>query len=749
MTVGIAYVDGPRLARSLFAAADWVAAGREEINRINVFPVPDGDTGTNFSLTLRAVADALRALGDAPLPETARTMARAAVLGARGQLRDDARPLPAGLRRVARRPAAPRRTRDVAAALRQGADRLYESLDDPREGTILTVAREAAAAAERAAAETDDIGEFMRRLLAEGEVALARTPELMAVLKEAGVVDAGGKGFVRMLEGVVRYIEGDPILAAGRRQRSRTPQRYWSRRRRSRSRPSATSSSAPRCWSAASSCRRPTRSGRRCTRFGGSVVVAVMADILKIHVHTDTPEAVFSYAARWGRVETTKADDMRAQHRRLAHADRRPVAVVTDSSADLADSVLDRHHIALVPLQVVFGDETFRDRVELKPEEFYRRLRTARDLPTTSQPTPAEFVRVLRDARGEADEVVAVLLSGSLSGTFASAQAAVRAAGHLRMSTWWTAGRPRLGVGMLALAGRGAGRVGLAGAEIAPELERVRGQSGMLLTVDRYDNLLRSGRVSRGKAWIAGMLDVKPILSLDRSRTCRPGGPGARPGAAGAPGAGAAGAAAHAAAPSGPVRRGAHRGARRWPSGCARRWSRRTGRGTASSPSRPACSAPTWAPGAWAIFYQVEDGTPARLDAATAGAEGSTHMQERIRPVTPRIPEALRLALDAIQDLKGSQLVVLDLRGLTDATDFFVIASGTSDAHVRGIAESVMEKLDRKGHHTHHVEGLNGGRWVLLDFVDFVVHLFHPETRSFYQLERLWDDAPELLISST
>ncbi|HTC23962.1 MAG TPA: DAK2 domain-containing protein, partial [Gemmatimonadales bacterium] len=84
MTVGIAYVDGPRLTRSFLAAADWVAAGRDEINRINVFPVPDGDTGTNFSLTLRAVADALRALGDAPLSDTARAAARAAVLGARG-----------------------------------------------------------------------------------------------------------------------------------------------------------------------------------------------------------------------------------------------------------------------------------------------------------------------------------------------------------------------------------------------------------------------------------------------------------------------------------------------------------------------------------------------------------------------------------------------------------------------------------------------------------------------------------------
>ena len=80
---GITYIDGPRLARALMAATDWVAAGRDEINRINVFPVPDGDTGTNFSLTLRAVADALRALGDASLPETAQTIARAAVLGAR------------------------------------------------------------------------------------------------------------------------------------------------------------------------------------------------------------------------------------------------------------------------------------------------------------------------------------------------------------------------------------------------------------------------------------------------------------------------------------------------------------------------------------------------------------------------------------------------------------------------------------------------------------------------------------------
>ncbi len=509
MSVGIAYVDGPRLARSVFAAADWVTAGRDEINRINVFPVPDGDTGTNFSLTLRAVADALRALGDAPLPETARTMARAGVLGARGNsgmmlahfLLGFSEAL--GDRASASAP-------EVAAAVRAGSDRLYTSLDDPREGTILTVAREAAAAAERAAADSPDIAEFMRRLLEEGEAALARTPELMAVLREAGVVDAGGKGFVRMLEGVVRYIEGDPILAV--------------------TEPAADAAEVPAALVEVAA----ERDFQFCTEvlvrgehlppanevraamhgFGGSVVVASTGDILKVHVHTDSPEAVFSYAARWGRVEATKADDMRAQHRRLAHGERRAVALVTDSSADLPDPVLDRHHIALVPLQVVFGDETFRDRVELKPEEFYRRLREARELPTTSQPTPADFVRVLRDARSEADEVVAVLLSAALSGTFASAQAAVRAAGisgiHLVDSR-----SASLGLGMLALRGAELAESGWSAGAIAGELERVRARAGMLLTVDRYDNLLRSGRVSRGKAWLAGMLDVKPILSLD------------------------------------------------------------------------------------------------------------------------------------------------------------------------------------------------------------------------------------------
>ncbi len=511
MPVGIAYVDGPRLARSMYAAADWVQAGRDEINRLNVFPVPDGDTGTNFSLTLRAVADALQAQGDAPLGTTAQTAARAAVLGARGNSGMLLAHFLLGFSEsIGDRATATASV--IAAALRRASDTLYLSLDEPREGTILTVARDAATAAEKAAETSVDLAEFMRKMLAEGQEALARTPSLLAVLREAGVVDAGGKGFVRMLEGVVRLIEGDPILAA------------------------PTLSHEPGFNPAAEFVVAAERDYQFCTecvirgdhlppsnevrtllhQYGGSVVVAQIGDILKIHVHTDTPEAVYAAAGRWGTVASRKADDMRAQHLGLGHPERRPVAIVTDSSADLPDSVLDRHRIALIPLQVTFGDTSYRDRVVLKPEEFYRKLRTAKDLPTTSQPTPGEFIKTFRSSLAEADEVVAVLLSGGLSGTVQAGQAAVKAA-QLERIEIFDSKSASLGLGLLALRAGELAESGWSAKAIVKELERVRSQSGLFLTVDRYENLLRSGRVSRGKAWLAGMLDVKPILSLDQT----------------------------------------------------------------------------------------------------------------------------------------------------------------------------------------------------------------------------------------
>ncbi len=103
-------------------------------------------------------------------------------------------------------------------------------------------------------------------------------------------------------------------------------------------------------------------------------------------------------------------------------------------------------------------------------------------------------------------------------------------------------------------------------------------------------------------------------------------------------------------------------------------------------------------------------------------------------------------AADLAQDRKGRDVTVLDLRGLSSATDYFLVVTGTSDIHVRSVADHIVEELKRDGVRPDHVEGMQGGRWVLIDYIDFVVHVFHPAARDFYQLERLWGDAPVLVL---
>jgi ribosome-associated protein len=115
-----------------------------------------------------------------------------------------------------------------------------------------------------------------------------------------------------------------------------------------------------------------------------------------------------------------------------------------------------------------------------------------------------------------------------------------------------------------------------------------------------------------------------------------------------------------------------------------------------------------------------------------------------VSSILAQVQRAAALSLD----LKANHVVVLDLDKISNATDYFLIASGNSDTHVRAIAEHVMDEMRKEGHRAHHVEGLAQGRWVLIDYVDFVVHVFHPTLRDFYQLERLWGDARIVAIDA-
>jgi DegV family protein with EDD domain len=507
--VGIAYLDGPRLRLSLLAAADWLDAGREELNRINVFPVPDGDTGTNFASTLRAVAEAVRRLGPAPLPAIARSMAEASIFSARGNSGMLLSQFLLGFKETLEKKDVAT-AGDVARAIRSGADRLHQSLDEPVEGTILTVAREAAAEAERAVLETTNFEEVMGRVLSHAEDTLQKTPELLSVLKEAGVVDAGAKAFVRMLEGIVRLIQGDPILAAEGPVDYDVPDAA-----------ALADVAADRDFQfctevlARSEHFPPAIEIRSQLRqFGGSIVVLSTDDLLKIHIHTNTPDKVFELVGKWGDIELTKADDMREQHREL-HETRRRIAIVMDSSCDLPDDIIDKHAMIVVPLQVMDGSKTYLDRVDIGGDELYTRMRESGTIFTTSQPTPAALARGFEDARSDAEEVLGLFLASALSGTLASAQVAAQAS-KLDGITITDSRSASVGLGLMALRAAELIEEGRSIGEIHQELVRIRDQSGGFFTVDVFDNLLRSGRVSRGRAWLGGLLDIKPILEVNR-----------------------------------------------------------------------------------------------------------------------------------------------------------------------------------------------------------------------------------------
>ena len=201
---------------------------------------------------------------------------------------------------------------------------------------------------------------------------------------------------------------------------------------------------------------------------------------------------------------------MRAQHQVLQS--RRAVAFVSDTACDLPDELVVQYAIGLVPTQLIVDERAYLDRLELTPAEFFARLRNG-VAASTSQPAPQAFAEAYADAARAADHVIAVVLSKSLSGTYANAEAAARRFDAGRVSVV-NSRSASLGEGMLVLRGVELAAEGWAPEAIIRELDRVRAQSGGFFTVDTFDRLVRSGRLSRGKAWLGTKLNLKPVMAL-------------------------------------------------------------------------------------------------------------------------------------------------------------------------------------------------------------------------------------------
>lgn len=510
----IKYLDGRRFRRAVIAGADWVRHRRRHLNEINVFPVADGDTGTNMALSLSATAKALREESAADLSKVSRTAADASVLGAKGNsgiiLAHWFQGVADHLRQHARAD-----VKHLAKALHNATDSVYGAMEKPLEGTILTVMRAASDRANEVAARGGDIATFLDEIVDASRQSLEKTPEMLKVLRDAQVVDAGAEGWVNFLQGMQRAIEGVPLPEFSEDELHEIIEHP----------PIPASEITFRyCTELVVRGRnfRPDPLRKRFQDLGDSLMVATTGELFKLHVHTNHPEKAMERASKLGVIEERKVDDMLLQaeergSRAIAPViplDEQPstVAVVCDSTGDIPEELRQELGIEFVPLQVLFGGEVFRDRVDMSSREFYERLERDEHFPTTSQPAPRAFVEAFDRLRRDR-EVLVCTLSAGLSGTTRSAQQASRLASHPRIEVF-DSHTASGGLGMMAT---GAARLAQRGAsmdEILAQLEIWRQDTGTMFTPSTLEFLQRGGRLGRAQGLLGSLLHLRPILAF-------------------------------------------------------------------------------------------------------------------------------------------------------------------------------------------------------------------------------------------
>ena len=306
-------VDGPLFKRALLGSLSWLSANHEEVNRLNVFPVPDGDTGTNMLLTLQSAVEDIKESDAAEVSKIAKLASHGSLMGARGNSGVILSQIFRGFARAVEGKSS-LTPAELAAAFEEAANAAYRAVNKPTEGTILTVAREAGRAAAAAAASP---GATIPRVIAAAadgaRAAVLKTPSQLQILRDAGVVDAGGFGLQVILEGMLKTIEESessngalvtsrPVAAVASQVAVSLPEEGWG----------------------------------YCTEFliegsdldldviknqiealGNSVLVVGEPELVKVHVHTDDPTRVITLAGRYGKLLKLNVGDMSTQHRRI------------------------------------------------------------------------------------------------------------------------------------------------------------------------------------------------------------------------------------------------------------------------------------------------------------------------------------------------------------------------------------------------------------------------------------------------
>jgi len=497
--------------KSIIHGAYKVIINKEILNRINVFPVRDGDTGSNLASMMQAIIH--QSEEKHSVKDTLQSIADAALVGARGNSGIIFAQYLSGL--CESMDEGNKITIEQFAKASQGAVAYaYEAIEKPLEGTIISHMKEWGKIIARESSRGSSIEEIFYKAFKELEKALEKTKEQMAILKESDVVDSGAKGFTYFVEGITHYIkngESQDLLNIQEADKNRV--RLSTSFQESLHQGDMTNRYCTECLIGDVNESKDVLKAEL-KHYGTSLVVAGSKQKYRIHIHTDEPTKVFDYLHLKGKVLFQKVDDMKKQEA-IVNSQKSRIALVTDSIADLPQSFIDDHQIHIVHLNILYEDQVYIDRLTIKPFRLLELSKNNKSLPTSSQPNTQQIRNLYGYLSTYYDGAIVLTVSKELSGTYSNLkQTAKTMNSSLKLAIVNT--KQNSGAEGL-LVQKCAQRIeeGKDMDTIVKEMETLADSCKILVQVKRLEPMIKSGRLNVHIGNIIGKIGVKPIISLD------------------------------------------------------------------------------------------------------------------------------------------------------------------------------------------------------------------------------------------
>lgn len=490
-----------------------IAKHREYLNKINVFPVPDGDTGNNMIRTFRAIVKGIASNRSAG--KILEGVADSSLVHARGNSGIIISQYLNSLYKNAGHRGS-YSIKDFGAAVKKSAREAYRAMENPVEGTILSVIDAWAEVIYTESRNGLSFEKILSRAFATAKKALSKTPEQMHLLKENNVVDAGAWGFVRFLEGIEFMNRNGPVSSSLRKELilpHTEAEQYGSEDLHSGLSKLDFRYCTEVLLENVSDSAGDIRKGLK--DLGNSLIVSEGTHRTRIHIHSNSPEKVVQRAGEYGHVTQQKADDMFRQEQVMS--DRKgDIAVLTDSIADIPQEILDTYQIHVLNLQLIWDNQEFLDRLTISPETFYREQAVRTSFPSSSTPARARVDAIYQYLLEHYSGIIVLPVAKALSGTWQQMLLASEACNkaETRIVTVDTC-LNSAAQGLLVIEIAKAAAEGKKLEELTALAENLKKRIKIFVSVHTFKYMVKGGRVSPLKGFIASALHIKPIVSLD------------------------------------------------------------------------------------------------------------------------------------------------------------------------------------------------------------------------------------------